>query len=108
MSGVTIEVSGAAAMAEAIRLHAGTEATIRWGTFVVTFRELAGFEKRTEQVWAVGTSNSQNAGRLGWWGTWTAEARGASSRARRRNAFEGEREDMAHAVERLPKSAWPK
>lgn len=99
-----LEVTSREQMAEAIRQHAGTDCRIVWGTFSITFRELCEGEKNATQVWTRRSPNHP----FRW--EWAGSARGkaAPRSARRRVAFEDERDQAAAAWDKMPRKTWPK
>lgn len=100
----TLEVFSREAMAEAIRQHAGTDCRIIWGSFSITFRELCEGEKTAVQVLC--RKNPNVGPRWEWSGS--ATARAAPKTARRRVAFEDERDQAATAWDKMPRKTWPR
>lgn len=101
---IHVEVSTAAEMSAAILQHAGTECTIRWESFVVTFRERLPGEQVAVQVFCRKNPNDAPA----WeWSTSYAAQRAPKS-SKKRVAFQDDRDRAAAELAKLPRKQWPR
>lgn len=102
---LVVEVHSREELAAAARQHAGTSCRIVWGSFQLTFQELAECEKVAVKVLCRHSPNI--APRWEWEGSAYARAHGKKS-SRRRVPFVEDVEDFAAAWEKMPRKNWPK
>lgn len=100
-----VEVNTAEEMAAAVLQHAGTDCTIRWGSFVVKFSERLPSEQAAVQV-LVPPRKSWDKASWEWSGS--LKAREAPKNAKKRVAFVDDRDRAAAELARIPRKAWPK
>ena len=100
-----VEVSTAAEMSAAILQHAGTNCTIRWGTFVVKFSERLPGEQVAVRVLV---PPRKSGGKPSWEWAGSLKAREAPRNAKKRVAFQDDRDRAAAELSRIPRKAWPR